>query len=192
MPLLGPDEHRRALLGETPLLTLVAGGRTARVTALLVVLDGVRWAFVAGFTTGRVEESLAGFGSLFVLVWLAGLVVTGGLGFLLASRALSPIGDIASRARTIAAGDIAARLPVFHHEDEIGRMTVLLNEMLDRLHVMLEASVPLRRRRRARAAQPAHGDAGGDRRRSEARTHAGRVPRHASRLCATGPPRCAT
>lgn len=141
VPLLGPDAHRRALLGETPLLTLVAGGRIARVTALLVSRDGVRWVLVAGFTTARVEESLAGFALLFVLVWLAGLVVTGGLGFLLASRALSPIDDIASRARTIAGGDIAVRLPVFHPGDEIGRMTILLNEMLDRLHVMLEASV---------------------------------------------------
>jgi signal transduction histidine kinase len=119
--------------------------------------------------------------------WLAGLGA-GGLGFLLASRALTPIGDIASRARTIAAGDIAARLPVFHHGDEIGRMTILLNEMLDRLHVMLEASVRFAADAAHELRSPLTAMQGRSTSRWGERTR--RIPRHAGD--AGPPPRCAT
>jgi heavy metal sensor kinase len=54
-------------------------------------------------------------------------------GWLLAQRALSPIVAMADRARRIGASDLHRRLPVANAADELGRLALTFNELLDRL-----------------------------------------------------------
>jgi len=72
-------------------------------------------------------------------VWVVGLGVTAAVGFVLASRALEAVDHVTQRAARIARGDLEARLDPPAIDDELGRMTTLLNEMLDRLHTVIDA-----------------------------------------------------
>lgn len=61
------------------------------------------------------------------------VVVTGFSGYYLAAHALMPIDQITSTARKISAEDLSARLDVPVVNDEVGRLTETLNDMLVRL-----------------------------------------------------------
>ena len=54
-------------------------------------------------------------------------------GYVLASRALTPIEQMTERARTITAERLADRLPVSNPENEMGRLATVFNETLGRL-----------------------------------------------------------
>lgn len=60
-------------------------------------------------------------------------IVAGMSGYFLAARALAPIDRITATARRISAEDLSARLDVPATDDEIGRLTQTLNDMLARL-----------------------------------------------------------
>src|SRR5690606_6609274 len=62
------------------------------------------------------------------------------VGHRLASRPLQPVDSSTRRAGEIARDRIDARLDPPGIDDEIGRMTLLLNEMLDRLHGVIAAN----------------------------------------------------
>ncbi len=139
-PLLDAAHAQGVAGGATLLLSRTVLGRPARVTALRTAKDGVPYVLAVGLFTDRLEASLSHLAWLLVAVWALGLVLTAGLGFLLASRALGPIDRITARATEIADGDFSARLDPPAVDDEIGRMTRLLNEMIDRLRGALEAN----------------------------------------------------
>jgi len=61
------------------------------------------------------------------------VAVAGVSGYFLAARALSPIDQITLTARRISGEDLSARLNVVITDDEVGRLTKTLNEMLARL-----------------------------------------------------------
>lgn len=61
------------------------------------------------------------------------VAVAGFSGYFLAARALTPIDKITSTARKISAEDLSARLDVPATNDEVGRLTETLNDMLARL-----------------------------------------------------------
>lgn len=84
-------------------------------------------------TTAEIQTTL---GKLFttLLISIPTLVlVTGAGSYFLAARALAPVDRITRTARHISADDLAARLPVPPANDEIGRLTATLNDMLARL-----------------------------------------------------------
>jgi len=63
-----------------------------------------------------------------ILVSIAGIS-----GYFLASRTLFPIDQITATARRISAEDLSARLNISSTDDEVGRLTQTLNDMLARL-----------------------------------------------------------
>jgi heavy metal sensor kinase len=77
---------------------------------------------------------------LFVL--LLGLPVAVGItgvgGYALARRALTPVGRMADRARTITAERLGERLPVVNPEDELGHLAIVFNETFARLEQSFE------------------------------------------------------
>jgi heavy metal sensor kinase len=82
----------------------------------------------------ELEEFLAGMGlGLPIAVLLAGLG-----GFLLAGRALKPVGQMAARAETITAERLGERLPIENPDDELGRLGTVFNETLARLERSFE------------------------------------------------------
>ena len=60
-------------------------------------------------------------------------LLTGFIGYFLATRALAPIDDITHAARRISMADLTARLKLLDTGDEVSRLASTFNEMLDRL-----------------------------------------------------------
>lgn len=138
--LLGPDAIAEAIANRAPIVSVRAGPREGRMVGLRAEYDGLPYVIGVGIFTDRLEGHLARLAWLLVGVWATGLAVTAAVGFGLASRALAPVDHITTRAARIARGDIDARLDPPPVDDEIGRMTGLLNDMLDRLHAVIEAN----------------------------------------------------
>jgi two-component system OmpR family sensor kinase len=137
---LPPEIIAAALAGEAPLVAVTAAGHPGRMAALRTVAEGRPWVVAVGLQADRLEASLARLAWLLAAVWAAGAALTAAIGFALASRALAPIRHVTARAAEIARGDFSARLDPPAVDDEIGRMSRLLNEMLERLHGALEAN----------------------------------------------------
>ncbi|MEP7116079.1 MAG: ATP-binding protein [Acidobacteriota bacterium] len=137
--LLDGEALRRSLTGQPTVVAVVAAGRPGRMTGL-VTPGPERYVVAVGLFTESLDSTLSRLARLLMGVWFGGLALTGLVGFSLASRALEPIRRITERAGAIADGHFAARLDPPAVDDEIGRMTQLLNRMLDRLHGALESN----------------------------------------------------
>jgi two-component system OmpR family sensor kinase len=128
-----------AFRGEAPLFEVATGSRRGRMIAL--VTSGIpRYVVAVGLYTDKLDATLAQLRALLAGVGLAALGLTAMLGLSLASSALVPIRRITLQAAAIADGQFDTRLDPPVMDDEIGRMTRLLNEMLDRLHGAIEAN----------------------------------------------------
>jgi heavy metal sensor kinase len=75
------------------------------------------------------------------LLWMMGLglpiaVFVAALGgYRLAKRALAPVDAMAERAQAISAERLSERLPVGNPEDEVGRLAIVINDLLGRLEL---------------------------------------------------------
>lgn len=139
-PLVPPADVARALVGEAPILSVDIGARRGRMAVLTSSRDGRPFAVAVGLFTDDIHRGLAALAWLLAAVWVAGVGVTAALGYGLASRALAPVRRITEQAAWIAQGHFDARLDPPPVADEVGRMTVLLNSMLDRLHGAVTAN----------------------------------------------------
>jgi signal transduction histidine kinase len=61
------------------------------------------------------------------------LVLAGLSGWLLSRKSLAPVVEMAERARRIGADNDSERLRVYNRRDELGRLAIAFNELLDRL-----------------------------------------------------------
>ena len=59
-------------------------------------------------------------------------------GFLLAKRSLAPVAEMGDRAARISANNLHERLPVKSEQDEVGRLAIIINELLSRLDLSFE------------------------------------------------------
>lgn len=91
---------------------------------LLAVLTAV-------YMTGRADR--------LVSIGLAGLLAGAVASWLLARRALAPIGTIAAEARELSAASLSRRLTVPPGDDELAELTGTLNDMLERLDAAFQA-----------------------------------------------------
>lgn len=130
-----------ALAGRTPLIDIEWQGRHGRLIALRAEGEGGRpYVLAVGMLADRLDDNLMRLLWVLLGVWVAALGATAVVGYHLASRALQPIDRITQRAGEIARDRIDARLDPLDTDDEIGRMTRLLNEMLDKLHGVIDAN----------------------------------------------------
>ncbi len=130
---------RDGLDGKSPIIDVAVNGRRGRMTALAT--PGPRKYLVSvGLFTDKLDHTLGELRALLVAVGVGSLLLTTVLGLTLAARALAPVQRITTQAAAIAQGQFAARLDEPSVDDEIGRMTRLLNEMLDRLRGALDAN----------------------------------------------------
>lgn len=74
-----------------------------------------------------------------MLLWIMGLglpvavVIAAFGGYHLARRALAPVNEMADRARAMSADRLSQRIPVGNPDDEVGRLAVVINDLLGRL-----------------------------------------------------------
>jgi two-component system OmpR family sensor kinase len=71
---------------------------------------------------------------IFLILFPIALAVSVFGGFALAKKSLAPVDDIATRTRRITAESLDQSLPLTASDDEIGRLTLTINEMIRRLH----------------------------------------------------------
>lgn len=138
--LVSAEQQRDALAGRAPLFSAEANGRPARVVALSTRKGGQPYIVAVGLFTEPLVATLSRLRWLLSGISLLGLGVTAVIGHILATRALRPVAHVTEQAARIAHGDFSARLDRPEVDDELGRMTSLLNEMLDRLHGSVEAN----------------------------------------------------
>lgn len=139
-PLVPPDVIAGAFAGQSPMFWVTVHGRTARATVLTADRDGRPFAVAVGLFADEIEQGLTDLARLLAGVWLSCLIATAAIGYALSSRVLTPVARITERAAWIARGNFDARLDAPGTLDEVGRMTTLLNSMLERLQAAVEAN----------------------------------------------------
>jgi len=109
-------------------------------------------AFVARSVSG-LESDLFRLKMLLVGVVLGTTALSAVIGWFLAARAMAPVDEMTKAAKRIGfASDISGRIPVPEQQDEIGRLALTFNDMLERLqqafatqrHFLADASHELR------------------------------------------------
>lgn len=139
-PLPPPESVQRALAGEPDLVALPVRGQMVRF-AVVAAREGDRTYIASiGLSTAHIERGLARLRWLLLGLWLSGTALAAVTILANTSRAFALIDSITQRAAAIAHGDFGARLDPPAHDDEVGRMTTLLNEMLERLHGAIRAN----------------------------------------------------
>jgi heavy metal sensor kinase len=134
-PMLGPAQLRAAerrpifaTLGPVPGLN-----EPSRVLATPVTRGGRRLVLIVGETRMNDVETLAAFRDELLVAGPIALLLASLAGYLVAGVALRPVEAMRSRAAAISAETPGERLPVPQTHDELERLGLTLNEMLDRL-----------------------------------------------------------
>jgi signal transduction histidine kinase len=104
-----------------------------RLLAVPIERDGEPLIVVVGATLGDRNEALGRLSLLLVLAGPLALAVVSAGGWLLAGAALRPVERMRREAAAISVSDFERRLPVPPAGDELSRLGVTLNSMLDRL-----------------------------------------------------------
>ncbi len=114
-------------------LTLAGGRRMLLTTRIAQAPGGGRYLIETGAPMDTVQTGLRQW-LWFLLLGLpaVGLIAFGG-GYALVKRALWPVDQIAASAERISSQNLRERLPVTQTGDELERLTVALNRMIDRL-----------------------------------------------------------
>src|SRR5262249_24091273 len=86
-----------------------------------------------------VRDQLEFMRDIFYIGIPAALIVAGIGGYLLAHKSLSPIVAMTSQAQRIGTENLHERLRVANPNDELGRLTIVFNQLLDRLESSFES-----------------------------------------------------
>jgi len=111
LPIIG---SQRTLTGRLP-----AGGEQFSVVLMAPLAD--------------VEANLGRVRTVLITALPVSLLLAGAIGYLLSRKALAPIERLRARTDEITADKLDQRLPVDNPDDELGRMTETINEMIARL-----------------------------------------------------------
>jgi heavy metal sensor kinase len=126
---------------EALLLTLVEAGDDDRhrlaIQRVSVSSANTRYIVVAGSSLEPTDEELESLREVLAYVIPIALVFAGAGGWFLARQGLAPVAAMADRASRIGVDDLSARLPVANPRDELGRLGVTFNALLDRLESSL-------------------------------------------------------
>ncbi len=90
--------------------------------------------FLVGYPLAELSDLLESLYLVFLILIPIAVAVSIFGGFALATRALRPVDEITRRARRITAENLDQTLPLREVDDEIGRLTSTVNDMIRRLH----------------------------------------------------------
>ncbi len=133
LEVMGPGWHEVTATVLDDDVTAGGGRSPERERLVLLVRPTNDGTIVVGTSREDADEALA---ALRNQLWTAGplaLALAGALGYVVAGAGLRPIDRMRDRAATISARNAGERLPVPEADDELGRLAVTLNAMLDRL-----------------------------------------------------------
>lgn len=77
-------------------------------------------------------------GAIFLVLVPLTLLFAGWIGYFLAKKALAPVAEMRRQARKITASNLDERLVVKNEHDELGQLTIVMNELLERLAASFE------------------------------------------------------
>lgn len=117
-------------LNETILTTGWLNGEPVRVAAS----RDRHFTYMVGYPLSEVRGLLESLYVIFLLLIPIALAASVFGGLALANRALRPVADITTRARRITAENLDQEIPVRNPGDELGRLSMTINEMVRRLH----------------------------------------------------------
>ena len=139
-PLLGAGQRRAAMTGARfGRLPEVPGlNEGVRILALPVRRENRRLILVVGATAENRRETLSSLRDELLIVGPIALLLATALGYLLAGVGLRAVDVMRSRAARISADRPEERLPVPRTGDELERLGMTLNDMLDRLQGALD------------------------------------------------------
>jgi len=110
------------------------GGRKMLLTAhALQLADGSRYLIESGAPMDEVQAGLKKWLLYLSLMLPVVLAIAVGGGFVLVKRALLPVDRIAASAERISSQNLSERLPVAQTGDELERLSLALNRMIERL-----------------------------------------------------------
>ena len=134
---LSAEALRNAERGQATLETIAirpGSEKSFRLLTLPVVKDHAMVNIVqVAMSLENVKATRASF--LLVLLILAPVALAGSAlgGYFLARRALAPVDAMVEAARRIEAEDLTKRIPAVSSDDELGRLSTVINDMLARL-----------------------------------------------------------
>ncbi len=127
---LGRAEHAPVLLSRNG----VAGieGPARLLATPIIGQDGSRLVVVAGASLAERNRSLAALGKLLLIGGPAALILASLAGYILTGAALHAVETMRRRAQQLTLAEPGARLPVPEADDELRRLGLTLNAMLER------------------------------------------------------------
>jgi signal transduction histidine kinase len=134
------DDVDRAAAGKSTLRTVKADDQTLRLITVPIrasdqsgSTNQVVGALQLGYSTSRIEDALELLVQALLVIAPVAIVIAALTGYLLAGRALRPVADITQLAGRINGEDLDARLDLDLPDDELGRLALTFNSMLDRI-----------------------------------------------------------
>jgi heavy metal sensor kinase len=121
----GPEASRRVSLGNRREMLLT--------THTVAVRGGDRYLVETGAILDEVQQDLRQWLMLLIVGLPVVAVIAVGGGYLLIKRALTPVDQIAATAERIGSHNLSQRLPVANTGDELERLSITLNHMIQRL-----------------------------------------------------------
>jgi heavy metal sensor kinase len=133
LPMIDADLLGRALNGSRVKATLPFGADREPFRVLAVVSSPRRQVLLVAESLDQLNGSVHSLLVVLVLLGPTALVAAGAGGWWLARKALLPVAQMTEQAATIGLEQLHARVPVPRTSDELGRLALTLNAMLDRL-----------------------------------------------------------
>jgi heavy metal sensor kinase len=114
---------------------VLVAGEPMRFASHVIAVDGRAFTIQVAAPLRDLQQGLREAAWVLLPMFPIMLLLAAAGGYWLARRALAPVDTITQTARSLSADSLSSRLSVPHTRDEIERLSMTLNEMLERLEV---------------------------------------------------------
>jgi len=128
----------RALLSGTPrvldTIDLAQGKPQVRI---LYTVVGPGILLQLGQSMENIDRFVQAFRKIVAVTMGLLILLSAGIGWFMAQRAVSGVASVTRTARQITGGDLTQRVPLTHRQDEIDQLATTFNQMLDRIELLV-------------------------------------------------------
>jgi len=126
-------ELRRNAGASRAVFSIGQGEHAYRVAAEPAVVFGGRYLVAAAYPLHHDSETIEAVATAYLIAIPLLLLIASAGGYFLASRSLSPVGEMSARAAEISSTNLNERLPVGSRRDELTSLAEVVNGLLERL-----------------------------------------------------------